>query len=350
MGRIDFKNVRATYLLGAGASAKIMPTYNTFSKEFKVFSDSIKSSIDQFKGLSILTDDNTYSLYNSYHKLIDDIAKIDTELMIHLSPDTLARKYFLKNEITKLSRLKLVLNLFFKYLHFNKKKLDDRYDAFFSMIFNREKDIITTPEKINILTWNYDIMLELSLCGFFNHNYLQDVERDVQIFPNCERNNSFITDQFSIFKLNGTSGLQYDPTEKGKRDFTISDFSTKRDNEFNNDLVAEYKTFRDETNLECFGINYAWEENSMVKKTRIAAKKATSKTNVLVVIGYSFPNFNREIDRDLITNMPHLHEVYIQDTDERVEKIKKKFVEAFLLPEEKVKTVVEDKEFYIPYL
>ena len=34
---------------------------------------------------------------------------------------------------------------------------------------------------------------------------------------------------------------------------------------------------------------------------------------MLVVIGYSFPYFNREVDRTIVQNMKNLEKVYIQD-------------------------------------
>ena len=36
-------------------------------------------------------------------------------------------------------------------------------------------------------------------------------------------------------------------------------------------------------------------------------------TRVLVIIGYTFPFFNREIDREIFLNMPNLEQIYIQD-------------------------------------
>jgi len=40
---------------------------------------------------------------------------------------------------------------------------------------------------------------------------------------------------------------------------------------------------------------------------------ATSNTMILVVIGYSFPFFNRDVDRLIIGEMKNLLKVYIQD-------------------------------------
>src|SRR5690606_30848765 len=50
---------------------------------------------------------------------------------------------------------------------------------------------------------------------------------------------------------------------------------------------------------ECFNgkIKYGWELQS---EEKVQVKKLMSNTNILVIIGYSFPAFNRQIDQELI--------------------------------------------------
>jgi hypothetical protein len=60
-------------------------------------------------------------------------------------------------------------------------------------------------------------------------------------------------------------------------------------------------------------LSYAWEHD---KKSLFYNKleQGLEETNVLVVIGYSFPFFNREVDKLMLCNyMPHLRKVYFQD-------------------------------------
>jgi hypothetical protein len=42
---------------------------------------------------------------------------------------------------------------------------------------------------------------------------------------------------------------------------------------------------------------------------------ATKNTEILVIIGYSFPFFNREVDRQILNSMLKLEKVYIQAPD-----------------------------------
>lgn len=58
-------------------------------------------------------------------------------------------------------------------------------------------------------------------------------------------------------------------------------------------------------------ISFSWEKMNDQYLTRIADCVADAR--VLVIIGYSFPFFNREVDRQLFERMPMLEKIYIQD-------------------------------------
>jgi hypothetical protein len=84
--------------------------------------------------------------------------------------------------------------------------------------------------------------------------------------------------------------------------------------------------------LSC--LNFAWEnDNNYIDKYRGHSKNLeeaehiASETEILVVIGYSFPIFNREIDNILFKKMQKLKKVYIQDREP--EKIKSTMQNAF---------------------
>lgn len=44
-------------------------------------------------------------------------------------------------------------------------------------------------------------------------------------------------------------------------------------------------------------------------------RETTKDTELVVVIGYSFPFFNRETDREIFKGMPKLKKVYVQDVN-----------------------------------
>ena len=54
-------------------------------------------------------------------------------------------------------------------------------------------------------------------------------------------------------------------------------------------------------------ILYSWEEDKLITSLRNNAKSALENQHILVIIGYSFPTFNRNIDKvilnSIITNL-----------------------------------------------
>ena len=82
------------------------------------------------------------------------------------------------------------------------------------------------------------------------------------------------------------------------------------------------------------------------------AKDMIRKSRAMVIIGYSFPYFNRVVDKDLFnTNMLRGLDIYIQDPDaiNIAESVKA------LIPESnkssvRIKSIVSNlKQFYMPY-
>ena len=59
-------------------------------------------------------------------------------------------------------------------------------------------------------------------------------------------------------------------------------------------------------------INFAWDDNCCDLYSELAMKESL-ETEILVIIGYSFPLFNKEIDDKIIKNMKKLKRIYIQD-------------------------------------
>lgn len=60
-------------------------------------------------------------------------------------------------------------------------------------------------------------------------------------------------------------------------------------------------------------LSFAWEEANFKDEWLSTIKSTIEDTEQVVVIGYSFPFFNREMDRFVFRNMPKLEKVYIQD-------------------------------------
>ncbi|MBR4962482.1 MAG: hypothetical protein IKY54_01100 [Muribaculaceae bacterium] len=75
-------------------------------------------------------------------------------------------------------------------------------------------------------------------------------------------------------------------------------------------LLRHYKN-KNYTNSK---ISFAWDnEKFLTLNFREAIKNAIGDAKTLVIIGYTFPFFNRNIDRMLFDFMPNLEKIYIQD-------------------------------------
>lgn len=155
----------------------------------------------------------------------------------------------------------------------------------------------------------------------------------------------FYEDQFSILKINGVAGFVDDKSNE------IVDFVYSNNpyplREIRG-VLYYYEHFRDASKIQS-QISFAWERHKSKDVVKMVSDFA-SETTVLVVIGYSFPFFNREVDKALLaTGMPHLKKVYFQDPKALV--VKERFLslrndipdnnlvlrsdkEQFLLPDE----------------
>lgn len=109
-------------------------------------------------------------------------------------------------------------------------------------------------------------------------------------------------------------------------------------------------TFRENNHL----ISFAWEkgndtETSLLLKTKLEeAKKLVSDTNILVIIGYSFPFFNRDIDKvvfDHIRSCHSLQKIYYQDPISKGEFLRSQFQLDDSIPIEHIQKV---DNFFLP--
>lgn len=66
------------------------------------------------------------------------------------------------------------------------------------------------------------------------------------------------------------------------------------------------------SNLSFAWENYAERELQKTNQSFQFARKICNKTDILVIIGYSFPIFNRTIDKELFNEMTQLERVYVQ--------------------------------------
>lgn len=233
-------------------------------------------------------------------ELTNEIDEFCNTVNLHASFDTLARKYYLLDD-SKLDNLKFIIDLLFcveQLIEVN----DRRYDLFFSTIFNKAgKGKINRPSNIHIINWNYDIQIEYSLSYFYpEYEDLEQLRKKLNIFGPQEVNNANLEGDFSIIKLNGSAGNKMalkDFIKKDQKSYLfIFDF-----------ILKYYKSFKSKGYVN--DICFAWESNS---KKKIIACEILKNSDILVIIGYSFPTFNRETDRELIQSFLENRKLFIR--------------------------------------
>lgn len=300
---------KVVYLLGAGASFGTRDERNGILTGIPIVKE-IKDELQNMTNLLASIPLNSKELEESKQMLIKGFQKLKDACSDNATIDTYAKKLWLQGKKKEFAQVELLLTIFFileQIIH----KPDKRYDTFYASVLQREAecfDKLTLPDDIRILSWNYDNQLEMVYREYLKKNY-SEIRDYLGIYDaKGDGQKELPLKQCAIIKLNGTANffveedwLQYSDTMK------IDETLLK--NILNKYAECVYVE-------RCDGrlrLNFAWEEayskDLLEKVTPQLIKDATT----LVVIGYSFPYFNRKIDRAIIEKMPQLKYIYIQD-------------------------------------
>ena len=325
-----------TYLLGAGASYGERDKNGAITRGVPIVSEFNKSINSIKESLTY-----TYNKRTTTEKTKGQIDKIREELdwlsercAEYPTIDTYARMLYVTKKHQLYERLKRVLSVFL-LLAQKDKNHDLRYDGFIASLIDNDKRF----PPINILSWNYDAQFEMAYADYAsNGKYIPYQWEELNVMNKTIEAWEVNKDNcISIIKLNGTAFFVnrmkiVDPFYGGYKD---------------NDTFYEnmYKFLTQDTYKNT--LSYAWEEyNDFIQKT----VRKIFDTEILVVIGYSFPYVNRSIDQKLLQSMKNLKKIYIQNPN--ASEIKES-IEATLAPEQcdSVEFVFKDKnlsQFFIP--
>jgi hypothetical protein len=298
---------KITYLVGAGASQQCLPIVSKMSEEILLTIQWFSNAAGQSGYRSIQN-----GKANILKSILDDltalaeICKPDRNFSI----DTYAKKLKISGRENEYIKLKDTLTLFFT-LQQRRKFPDVRYDNFWASLLNKKDEL---PGNIKILSWNYDFQFELSYQDFIQSDSLRDSANTLNLITQktpVERYKSI--DEFQIFKLNGSATYNSEAV-KNVENYVVNDVKTCS----NSDAFEKIFNYYTSRNVEIQNhLSYAW-EHDISNKFFEHLIDCIQHTNTLVIIGYSFPFFNRIIDKKILKSMQSLRKVYFQDPNAAV--------------------------------
>ena len=305
---------KITYIFGAGASRNALPIVKDIPDRLKSLINLLESEKLQLSTEEKFKDTRLENLQskNFYQKkLIKDLQWLLDYESKHSSVDTFARKLSIIGDDQNLKKLKVVLSVFFTFEQIIKQP-DKRYDSFFASLYNEDNEL---PKNVRILSWNYDSQFELSYLQYSREINTSNIQAALNI--SYKYGNNHERDRFGIYKLNGITGLR----RHNSYEFVHYGYTNNLNVEFDinivNEIIRSYTVgIFSEKNIPLF--SFAWETDSNEKSIIEMAREATEDSIALVVIGYSFPVFNRNTDREIIGAMKNLKRVYFQAPDAEI--------------------------------
>lgn len=228
--------------------------------------------------------------------IISDLTWLKNESEKHATIDTFAKKLYLKGLKQEFYKVETLLSVFFIIEQIINKK-DGRYDTFLASVLNANLNI---DKRITILTWNYDSQFELA---YKEYGELKDAENIRKKLGIVDLKDQSLVSNPQIFKINGTANFM--------QQLDLSKYIDLNENLLI-DLLDMYimKLNEQETNSR---ISFAWDNKKYTTDFFTALTNSIQDAEILIVIGYTFPFFNREIDKGIFALMPNLKKVYIQD-------------------------------------
>lgn len=319
---------KVTYIFGAGASygsRGVLP----LSSQPVMSSDETEPETGIVRGLPILQEfPNAISqLKGELASITDFVAErkflcsevLNNILQISIefpTIDTYAKLLYATKHYEEYEKFKEQLSLFFliwqKY-----HKYDLRYDSFIASLIDAKTGQLPS---MTILSWNYDMQLELSYANYITEGRtLWKIWDQLNVY--CKSNRTLNYDDtypFAFIKLNGAAMFHATKQDEHSLRYTLQDvlWSKVSEKYFWKDLCNIYDKGQHKNlwNVPEYKneLSYAWDDFGKEPMKSIINQRI-SDCEVVTVIGYSFPYVNREIDRHIFDNMPNLKHIYIQD-------------------------------------
>jgi hypothetical protein len=301
------------YYLGAGASAKALPlarsAWETAPRPNRI--PKIKGLAWELANFTTIPEFNNVvdkTLVNAITELRKRCGELAKKANEFGDVDTYAKYLQIMEPGGKnINELKQTVSQYFAVKQTILKARDTRYLPWLVTIMDRK----TFPDNVKILSWNYDYQVQLA----FNHiDRGEDVSYSsdgfnysgsaLNYYPNLHPN--FLDyHTLSLIHLNGIAGF----TNKGTTAWTGSVFQKKHSTDIESMLPRIMSS-------EFNQLHFAWENSGYHDKLMQHVLKMIENTTIMVVIGYSFPFFNRGVDKQIFNELKKngvFKKIYYQD-------------------------------------
>ncbi len=330
-----------TYLFGAGASAFAIPTLQGAEKTFQSY---LRECGDDIR--KVLAD-SKFKNHKSLMKELYEVSEVVVEGINRFgSPDTYCKFLYLTNK-EQFIKTKRILTFFFLKLQFVDFRIDNRPLSFITTLLN---DSLQMPTNIKIFNWNYDFQFQIAA------NYLSEEKSRREGSANVHTP-SVIKYYPKYGHVTNVNSLQLNPTDYDMIHLNgIAGFFIEEKNQLINSymngkqkltLLELINDFADVQNPFDF-FTFGWEDNSFHMRNVLIPNFANN-TEYLIIVGYSFPYFNRKIDQlifDSIDTNGSLKKIYYQDLFRTGDFIKKQFK---IREDVNVETIPSKGNYHIPF-
>lgn len=280
------------YFLGAGASAQVLPLATGLASRLSAFAFELQN----VKPQEPLAGNKAELWDGSRQELCEALKWLAGEASRHASVDTFAKKLFFKHDKANLKKLKAALSAYL-VMEQARKPVDKRYDSFLATILEFDsRNRACLPPNLQIITWNYDTQLEKAF-----YEFCEDKDHVIES----------ITFNEQIYRVNGYCGT-IRPGHIGKCFESVWESTS--------DMIYEAGiTLFEECMLSSLSpdpdICFAWEEKTQNDLAELTLN--LGDVLAIIIIGYSFPYFNREIDSVIFSQLSNsdVQRIYLQYPD-----------------------------------
>lgn len=343
---------RVVYLLGAGASAQTLPMVAQIPQALQAHYDWLWSYAKTAgKPKEMITGRPETERHKMLGEYLNIISELKAESANHESIDTYAKKLFLKSKTysalrPKLQELKIGLALFMAYHQAKCKGADKRYDGFLaSLLTHTQHGVLTLPPDVLVMNWNYDQQLAMAMTEYQHEGSVTGAIEQLGILPLEMLSTNFRHPCRSIH-LNGMFAYHSEIDDI----YPLVNWNSNNDDDLLDAVLLFYARYKYSGSIGPGRLlmRFAWEQSEKMTAAFKLLGSVLGNCEALVVIGYSFPFFNREVDREIIKHMPGLKHIYVQAPQKHAEEIART-VKTMNLPDGcEVETYGNTDKFFLP--